>query len=823
MEKLLVIAEKPSAAQNFATALGGMSGTFEGDTFAIVNLFGHILAYDTPEKVAYPNYAETVGKFENIDNLPWQPNYFDFDKKIIPNDKRKESAINVISSIKGYLKEGYIPVIASDIDPMGEGDVLVQEVLNYVSYKGKVYREYHADEAPKSIQKAMKEKKDVTARNDAYVAGMTRSGLDFLTQQIVRMGTITIQRKGYRLPRPIATGRLQATLIRMVGDQIEALANYKPSSVWESRYKLGDLVLTNPDIEQFPTKEAWNPGNLPATSMVKETKVTPGHTAPPKALSLTGLSKAMATKGISSKRVVDLTQAMYEDCVITYPRTEDNFISHEQFEEMLPNLDDIIRLMGLSPEVFTHREPRKTHVKEGGSHGALRPGITMPSTIDELDTKYGKGAATIYRTITERFLMMFLEDTEWVRHDYETTETPVPFKGSVRIITKAGVTDPDENTEDVIQSLPDISKPADLFAYEVKSTAPKKPTESWILGQLEKHNVGTAATQTSTVSRLIGPDNQFPLVRPGKANDALALSPIGQVSYQIAREISLGTPECTRNYEAMIKEVIKGTTTKEEVFAKFTEVMKHDIEVIQNMTFDFSNLSFQKVAKKVDGIWQGQTVHIPDSMNGYTFTQSELNTLFNGGEVEFAGKDYNGNPIRTKVCLGYLTYKGKQYIGFRDANYYYGSWNGEEVKFKRSFMGYAFSDAECQTLCNGGEISFTGTTKEGKQMELSGKLAKHKTENGVEYVGLQAQFPLREGYVRGTFHGETVSIKGSWSTHTFTNEEIQKLFAGETITIPFTKKDGSESKASGKLAWQTYQGKKFLGFKADFGKKPQKK
>lgn len=822
MEKLLIIAEKPSAGRNFQKALGGSSGTFEGDSYVVVNLRGHILAHETPEKVARREYAATVGTFGHIENLPWQYTWFDFDKRTIPGNVR-DFAQNVIENIRGYLNEGYVPVIASDVDAMGEGDLLVQEVLTYVGYKGKVYREYHVDETPKSITKALREKKDVTARNEGLIAATTRMTLDFLTQQLVRAATVTVQESGYKLPRPVPVGRLQSTIVRFVGDQIQALEAYKPSSVWESRYNLDDvLILTNPDVEQFPTKDAWNPGNFPMESAVREVKQTPGRTAPPKALSQTALAKVMSQHGIPTKKTLELAQKMYDDSVMSYPRTEDNFITPEQFTEMLPMVDDIIRLLGLSPEVFTHRTPRKTHVKEGGSHGALRPGSSLPDSLDALDVTYGNGASAVYRTVAERFLMMFLEDTEWVRHDYETTDTPVPFKGSIRIVTKKGVTDPDEDTDDVVTRLPDVNHKAKLYAHEVKSVKPKKPNEAWVLGQLIKHNVGTAATQGSTVARLVGQDNNFPLVAGKKTTDALSLSPIGNVAYQVAKAISLGTPECTRSYEEKIKQVVKGATTQDAVFTEFTQVMDTDAKAIEHLSFDLKGLGFTPISKKVEGVWNGVKVKIPDSCKGYTFTQEELNTLFNGGSVTFEGKDFNGKPVKTSVKLGYVNYKGHQYVGFHDASYCYGVWNGEEIKFKRSFMNYAFTDEDCDRLLAGEDISFTVQGEKGP-MQVSGKLERQKAPNGAEYVGIKARFPLREGYVRGTFKGETVTIKGSWSDHTFTDDELKRLFAGETIAINYTQKSGKEDNANGKLEWQTYQGKRFLGFKAQFEKRKTNK
>lgn len=823
MEKLLIIAEKPSAAGHFSKALGGSSGMFEGDEYRIVNLFGHILAHETPEKQAYPQFRETVGGFGNLKSLPWDYRWFEFDRKV-PFGRDIGNIKNLIADIKGYLADGYIPVIASDIDAMGEGDMLVSEVLTYIGYKGKVYREYHVDETPAGFTKALREKKDVTQRNDGLIAAETRSTLDFLTQQIVRAATVTIQNKGYKLPRPVPAGRVQSVIMAMVGDQLKAISEYKPSSVWESRYNLDDvLTLTAPDLPQFATEAEWDPGSLPKEAQVREVKKTPGRTAPPKALSLTALGRIVSPKGISAKKTMELCQKMYDDAVLTYPRTEDNFITPEQFAESLKTLDTVIRLMGMDPAVFTHRQPRKTHVKEGGSHGALRPGTNIPNDVAGLDGKYGNGASMIYRIVTERFLMMFLEDTEWVRHEYETVGTDPVFKGSIRVITRKGVTDPDEDLGDIKTTLPDLSHPAKLYAHEVKSTAPKKPTEGWVLGQLIKSNVGTASTQIPTVGRMIGNGPNFPINPGAKASDALVLTPIGTVGWQVAKGISLGTPECTRRYEEMVKDVVGGKLTQDACYTQFTQTLKEDIDSIYHMGFDFDSLGFTRIAEKATGTWNGETVRIAVSHAGHKFTQPELDRLFAGETITFEGFDFNKNPIPVSVKLAKMSYQGKPYVGFQDAAYYYGTFDGQEIKFKRTYMGYPFSDPECERLLAGGTLTFTGTMKDGTKQQLKGKLEKQKTSTGNVFYGIKAEFPLREGYVRGVFKKQDVTFKGSWSDHIFTKDEVQKLLAGETISISYTKKNGSQGIAAGKLEWQTYQGRKFLGFKADFGTKGKKR
>lgn len=77
----------------------------------------------------------------------------------------------------------------------------------------------------------------------------------------------------------------------------------------------------------------------------------------------------------------------------------------------------------------------------------------------------------------------------------------------------------------------------------------------------------------------------------------------------------------------------------------------------------------------------------------------------------------------------------------------------------------------------------------------------------------------RKGYVNGEFEGKQVHFKGSWSGHTFSNEEIDKLLAGESISFTYTNRDGEDKDVSGKLEYQTHNNHKYLGFKANFGRK----
>lgn len=63
MGKILILSEKPSAARNFAKALGGMSGTYDGQPYEITNAIGHLLSL--PKKVSDMVHEDLKEKYDS--------------------------------------------------------------------------------------------------------------------------------------------------------------------------------------------------------------------------------------------------------------------------------------------------------------------------------------------------------------------------------------------------------------------------------------------------------------------------------------------------------------------------------------------------------------------------------------------------------------------------------------------------------------------------------------------------------------------------------------------------------------------------------------
>ncbi len=79
-----ILCEKPGAARNFAKALGGMTGSFNNQDFAIVNALGHLYEFAQPSDMVVDTKTARY-KGRSVLNLPWDPK--DFNRQRVQKEK----------------------------------------------------------------------------------------------------------------------------------------------------------------------------------------------------------------------------------------------------------------------------------------------------------------------------------------------------------------------------------------------------------------------------------------------------------------------------------------------------------------------------------------------------------------------------------------------------------------------------------------------------------------------------------------------------------------------------------------------------------------
>lgn len=577
---IIILAEKPSAARNFAKALDGMSGSYNGETYKICALRGHVLGLLSPEKQVGADKEEHYKKWA-LERLPWDISDLAWKKGIGKDCK------DLLKALKEALGDADEVAIATDVDPSGEGELLAWEALDWCRWRGKTTRMYFADEAPKSVQKAFVGRKPIASmeQDGDYVKAVVRERWDFCSMQFVRAASCVASQYGFRTV--VRQGRLKSVMVKLVGDQMKAWKDYVKKPFFEARFKdeNGNVFARQvEDVEdiRFATADEVDLSALHESGITEDSRALK-HTAPGKLLDLAGMSAILAKQGFKPDSVLATYQKMYEDQVVSYPRTEDKEITPEQFDELLPLADKIAACVGVDNALLTHRKPRKTHVKEGGAHGANRPGINVPSSLDALG-KYGKEAAAIYDLLAKNYLAMLAEDYEYELVKGHVTDFP-DYLGDTKVPVKPGfkaIFDAEASSKEAVEgeeseNAAEFGKRAVPYVHEGANKRPQKPTMKWLNKRLEKYNVGTGATRTSTLAEITANEARA-LMKEAKG--ALTLTECGEVSYVLLDGCEIASPEATeRLFESMAK-VGKFEEDQEAVLATVTDMVVHDRDVM---------------------------------------------------------------------------------------------------------------------------------------------------------------------------------------------------------------------------------------------------
>lgn len=775
----VILTEKPSASKNFAKAFGGMNGTYQGQPYVIVNALGHLLELKEPHEQVDDDYVDEF-KSWNPKDMPWDIKQMNWQKRPIVRQNRgkKESLQPLINDIKKAVDKSTAVVIATDVDPSGEGQLLAWEVLQAIGYKGPVKRLYFDDEEASSLQKAWAKMKDLPSdpeKDGEYLKADVRSKWDFISMQLTRLTTTLARDAGYSTV--VRQGRLKSVIVKLVADQEAARKHYVRKPYYEVKYedefghkfarKLGkddDTDGIRFDSEADATKDGKNftdPGT-PVQDSVTQRKSAPG-----KLLDLQGITGILAPRGFKPDEVIATYQKMYQDAIVSYPRTEDKFITPEQFKDLERDIDKIADVVGVDKSLLTHRQARKTHVKNGAAHGANRPGKKIPKSLASLKS-YGRSAEAIYELLAKNSLAMFGEDYEFEsvkahikEHPEFLTTFSIPLKQGFKEIfdTEKETNDDDESDE----SKDKLGTQAKIIIHEGANQKPARPTIKWLSRQLEKYDVGTGATRASTI----------PAVSNGKTalldetKGVLSLTQTGEISAVFLEGSHIASPSVTEKLFKAMKNVGSLDLDPKVVLKTATDVIAHDKKVFMDN---------QKKLQKAIGKPKGALI---------------------------------GLPKKEKVSGTYTP-------------------TGESISFNVEYSGHKFTEKEVASLLKGETINVELTSKKGSEYTIDGKLELGEYK-GHKFWGFRPDgdtrkfansFPEKdkiEGAYKPT--GEKVKFNREWGGHTFTDDEAEQLLDGDAIKFDAVSKSGKAYIAKGKLEEQSFKGNKFWGFKADFGKK----
>lgn len=701
----VIVAEKPSAARNMAGALGGQKGSYKGVAYEIASLRGHLYEFAQPQSMVDQALADRYRTW-SLANLPWELDDLDWRREPQPR------AADAIKALRTALSRADEVVIATDLDPSGEGDLLFWEAVDELGFHGKRFtRMEFTDEAQASLRRAFETRRAVRSMLDEgdYRKAMYRTQWDYLSIQFTRVASIAAGQRGV----VVRQGRLKSAMVKLVGDQLKAYEDYVRKPFFQNRFRDENGVMyTNPEEPRFD-QEPQVPQLYGPSPVVLDSR-TDKNAPPPRLLDLAALSSILVGRGVKAKAVLDTYQKMYEAQVVSYPRTEDKTITRAQFDELLPLADRIAGVVGVDPKLLTHRSPRRTHVAAHGAHGANRPGPKVPASLDSVAQAYGQVGRQIYEILAKNYLATLAEDYLYEQQKGHVEKYPA-FVGAANVPRSQGwklVFDPDagddpgdkkaraDDGDGASETALGLGTTAHPFVFEGANKRPEHPSMKWLMKQLEKRDVGTGATRTSTYSEVTSTTAKHPLlVENGRK---LMLAEAGKMSWLLLPGTHIGDLGLTEKVHADMRRVAADQATADELLREVAHLVRDDIETMRRNAAAMHaelGLTAQTETIRAEGVWLTapggpQRVAFRKVFSGHEFTDDEVRRLLAGEAISFVGETKSGKPYGARGALGAGTFKGRKFVGFQL----------EAPDGPTAWCGHEFTDAEKRELLAGNQV-----------------------------------------------------------------------------------------------------------------------
>lgn len=532
------VAEKPSVARSIASAIGvkqQKDGYIEcKDGSIVTNCFGHLLEraepdYYLPDSV--PVNPKTKRKIWRREDLPIVPQHF---KKFVSKGKGKQ--LKIIKSLVTQATE-----VVNAGDPDREGQLLVDEVLEYVGYKGKVTRYWQSAMDSVSVKRALNGIVDNRKYYSWGIAAEARGIADWLVgMNYSRQLTI----KNHSL---ISVGRVQTPVLRIVVDRDQAIANFKPKDFFnlECNFKNANYSykgkLQIPEDLLDPEGQLTDRNKLNAicteiqgkTGTVTKANKELKKTQPKLLYTLADLQvDCSRLYGMSAKKTLDIAQELYETHkMTTYPRSSCEYLPKAQIKDvsvilnyLKDGLSEYTKYVAMATNIEGNRVFNDEKVNEA-AHTGLAP---TPSPVTQAKiSALSDDCKKVYFLIVKRYICCFMPPYMYNELTVETRVNSYLFKTTLKSAVQAGfkVFDSQNDKEDeTIKELPkitlnDVVKLTEQNVVSGKTTPPKYFTEGTLIQAMrniakyidnaaekkllkETDGLGTEATRAEIIERL---------------------------------------------------------------------------------------------------------------------------------------------------------------------------------------------------------------------------------------------------------------------------------------------------------------------------------
>jgi DNA topoisomerase III len=418
----LIITEKTSQAKDLAAALGGRFGK-------ILPAEGHLLRLAEPDEIdpAWKRWSCALLKPDGL--YPTRP----------AAGGNKSAKLKAIAAA---LKSCETVIIATDCDR--EGQLIGQEILEHLRYRGAVQRALFTAQDPKTLRQAFATLKPNREMRTLYEAAVARQQADqIFNLSLTRAATKTLLAPGAR--GVIGIGRVKTPTLGIVCLRELEIRDFRPEDYFEivaqAHVSGGSFAMRHaPPPKQRIKDRALAEAIARAADGYRgplSVKVEHCRQGPPKLFDLPSLQKTCGQRwGWTADKTLSVAQELYDGDgkkLITYPRAEARYLSENQIADVTAITAALKGLRG-----FAHLDLSKPVIRkgksghfcdralEGVSHHAVVPNVNvLDDGLEKRLARLSEDEKRLFAIICRSYLAAVMPDFEY-RQTAVAVRVPMP-------------------------------------------------------------------------------------------------------------------------------------------------------------------------------------------------------------------------------------------------------------------------------------------------------------------------------------------------------------------------------------------------------------
>jgi DNA topoisomerase-3 len=442
MGKMLVVAEKPSVAEEYARALGGgfekHEGYLESERYVVSWAVGHLVGLAEPEE-----YDERLKRW-SIKSLPIMPEQF----RLRPDQKGRKQ----LGVLEKLMRRGDVDEIVNGCDAGREGELIFAYIRDWVGAEKPVRRLWVSSMTREAVAEGFRRLRDGAELADLADAARSRSEADWLVgMNATRAATVRARALG----GVVSLGRVQTPTLALIVARDAEIDAFVPETYffvgarfaldggearrYEGRWFDGDeeRIADRERAERVATAANG------AACRVESVERRERRERAPLLYDLTSLQREASNRfGITATRTLAAAQRLYEGstagALLTYPRTKSRYLPSDQ----------VPHLQGIAQRLASYPQHRRAAEYVAGLAALPLGRVVDDAKVDdhhaivptgELATKALSGDdARVYDLVVRRFLAVFHPDARWEDTEIVTEAGGERFRTRGRRLVEPG-------------------------------------------------------------------------------------------------------------------------------------------------------------------------------------------------------------------------------------------------------------------------------------------------------------------------------------------------------------------------------------------------